>query len=249
MSEPILTFVLGGEVSLDEFSVSMQRFHLLVDALTEEVSRGENIKWIVDELSGGSAIATIRGEAESREAVDRVVKAYSLVGQALERHETIPYSSKVANAARTLTSVLNGTITSIRFETSTESATISTSAKTLSRAFQTAFGAIEGRIETLRSRHRLSFTLYDVLNDQAVHCSLRHDQADQVREAWGRRAIVEGWIKRDPATGRAIEVNPVEQISILPEVSAGSYRRARGIAPAPRKEPSVEIIIRQLRDA
>ena len=249
MPETTLTVVLDGNVPLDQFADGMQRFRRLVETLTQEVSGKAEIAWIVDELAGGSAVATIRGEAEQVEDVERVVRAYAVVGRALERHEVIPYSPRVANAARRLTAVLGGKITSIRFETETDTSTVTEGAADQSRAYLAAFGAIEGRIETLRSRRRLSFTLYDSLNDQAVFCSLRPDQADLVRNAWGRRVVVEGWMKREPTTGRPIEINPVEAIDVLPEVEPGSYRRARAVAPARPGSPSVEDAIRRLRDA
>jgi hypothetical protein len=249
MSEMTLTLVLGGEVALDQFADSMVRFRQLVDALTEEVSGEAKIAWVVDELVAGNTVATIRGEADQAEDIARVVRAYAAVGHALERHEVIPYSPRVADAARKLTSVLNGKITSIRFETQSDEATVTTGAMNQSRPYLAAFGAIEGRLETLRSRRRLSFTLYDSLNDQAVDCLLRPDQADLVRDAWGRRVVVEGWIKREPITGRPIEINPVERIEILPEVEPGSYRRARAVAPARPDAPSSSVVIRRLRDA
>ena len=244
-----LTLVLGGDVPLDSFAESIQHFRQLIDALTQEVSGAAKIAWVVDELTGGNTLATIRGEAEHVEDIERVVRAYAVVGRALERRETIPYSPGVVEAARELTSVLNGKITSIRFETESDAATVTATASDQTRAYLAAFGAVEGRIETLRSRHRLSFTLYDSLNDQAVYCSLRPDQAELVRDAWDRRVIVEGWIKREPATGRPVEISPVERINILPDVVAGSYRRARAIAPARPDVPSTEDVMRRLRDA
>jgi hypothetical protein len=155
----------------------------------------------------------------------------------------------VANAARNLTSVLNGKITSIRFETDEYEAMVTTSAPDQSRAYLAAFGAVEGRIETLRSRYRLSFTLYDSLNDQAVYCRLRQEQHELMRDAWDKRVIVEGWVKREPTFGRPVEVNPVENIILLPEAAPGSYRRARAISPARPGDPSPEAVIRRLRDA
>lgn len=68
---------------LDVFAESMQRFRRLIDVLTQEVSGKANIRWIVDDLAGGSAIATIRGEAEQEEDVERVVRAYPIVGRSL----------------------------------------------------------------------------------------------------------------------------------------------------------------------
>lgn len=244
-----LTVVLGGIVPLDVFAQSMQRFKQLIDALSHEVSGKADIDWTVDELSAGSAVLTIRGETEKIEDVERVVNAYAVVGRALERREVIPYSPRVANAARTLTSVLNGKVTSIRFETDADAATVSVNEPDLSRSHLAALGAVEGRIETLQSRRRMSFTLYDSLNDQAVHCSLRPEQADLVRQAWDRRVIVEGWVKREAFGGRPVEINPVENVTVLPDVAAGSYRQARAIAPARPGDPSPDVVIRRLRDA
>jgi hypothetical protein len=249
MTNTTLTLALNGDVPLDEFAHAVQDLWNLVNALTQEVSGKSEVAWFVDELAGGSAIATIRGEAEQAEDVERVVHAYAVVGRALERHEVIPYSPRVAKAARSLTSILNGNITSMRFETDSVASTVTTGAPDQSRAYLSAFGAVEGRIETLRSRRRLSFTLYDSLNDQAVFCTLRPDQAELVRDAWGKRVIVEGWVKREPVSGRAVEIGPVESITTMPESAPGSYRRARAIAPARPNAPSTEEVLRRLRDA
>jgi hypothetical protein len=249
MPETTLTVVLGGDVPLDLFAEGIQRFRRLIDALTQEVSGKANIAWVVDDLSGGSAIATIRGEAEQEEDVERVVRAFAVVGRSMERHEVIPYSPKVADAARSFTSILNGKITSIRFETGDDASIITTGVADQSRAYLAAFGAVEGRIETLRSRRRLSFTLYDSLNDQGVYCLLRPEQHELVRDAWDKRVIVEGWIRREPTSGRPVEISPVENITILPEAVPGSYRRARAIAPARPGAESPEVVIRRLRDA
>jgi hypothetical protein len=249
MTDTTITLALNGDVPLDDFADGIREFWRLVNALTQEVSGKSDIAWFIDELHGGSAIATIRGEADQVEDVERVVHAYAVVGRALERNEVIPYSPRVAKAARSLTSLLNGNITSIRFETETVTSTVTTGAPDQSRAYLSAFGAVEGRIETLRSRHRLSFTLYDSLNDQAVYCTLRSEQSELVRDAWGKRVIVEGWIKREPVSGRPVEISPVESIITLPEVMPGSYRRARAVAPPRLDAPSTEEAIRRLRDA
>ena len=249
MPDTTLTLVLGGDVPLELFAISMLSLRQLVDALTQEVSGEANIDWIMDELTAGNAIATIRGFADRIEDVERVVKAYAVVGQALERHETIPFSRQVEDAARKLTAVLNGKITSIRFETDAVDSTITTGARDHSPAYLAAFGAIEGRIETLHSRRRLSFTLYDSLNDHAVYCRLRPEQHEVVRNAWDKRAIVEGWIKREPTSGRPVEIDPVDNVRVLPEADPGSYRRARAIAPAVAGDEPPEAVLRRLRDA
>lgn len=249
MAETMLTLELDGSVPLGLFADSMVRFRKLVDTLTSEVSAEASIAWTVEELSGGSAIATIRGEADELESVERVVRAYVVVGRALERAEVIPYSRRVADAAHDLTRVLNGKITAIRFEAGDDSAVVTTGDLSRPRARLSAFGAVEGRVETLKSRKRKSFTLYDSLNDLGVRCLISDLDEDLLRRAWNKRAIVQGWVTRDAESGRPLEINPVESIEIMPDIEAGTFQRARGIAPAVPGSLSPEETIRRLRDA
>lgn len=245
-----MTLALGGDVPLDQFADTMERFHRLIDLLSREVGGDAEIAWTVEELSAGSAIVTVLGQAQVAETAERIGRAYSAIGRALELEEPIPYSPRIAEAARSITRVLNGKITSIRFEAMSEVATV-TSEQPLSQApaILGAWGAIEGRVETLTSRRYLGFTLYDSLHDRAVSCRLAADQADLVREAWGRRVVVRGWVRRDPASRRPVFIDPVRSIEVLAEVEPGSYRRARGVAPAAPDEGSPEVAIRRLRDA
>ncbi len=245
-----LTIALGGEVPLDLFAETLQRFRRLIDLLTVEVSRDAAITWVVDDLSASSAIVTIRGVAEQAKAVERVARAYSAVGQSLERGHVIPYSPAIGQVAESITQVLNGQITSIQFEALSEVTTL-TSGVSIDQAagLLGAHGSVEGRIETLTSRRRLSFTLYDSLRDRAISCHLRPDQVELVRDAWSRRAIVKGWIRRDPTSGRPVQINPVRSIELLPEVERGSYRRARAVGQPEPGDPSPEALIRRLRDA
>lgn len=249
MPETTLTITLNGDVPLDLYIDGMRFFRQLIDALTREVSQQADIVWLVDDLSSGSAVATIRGEADQVEEVERVVRAYATVGRALERNEVIPYSPPVVRAAERMTTVLNGKVTSIQFEALNEVAIVTTGGPEYLRPLLGAYGSVEGRVETLSTRRRLRFTLYDSLSDRAINCFLQSPQTELMRDAWGHRAIVRGWIRRDPTTGRPTEINPVEGIDMLPEVIPGSYRRARAIAPAEPDEPSPEDTIRRLRDA
>jgi hypothetical protein len=104
---------------------------------------------------------------------------------------------------------------------------------------------VRGRVQTLSSRGRLRFTLYDALYDKAVSCYLAEGQEDIMRDAWGHVALVEGWVTRDPATDRPLSIRGIERVTLLPEGDPHGYRRARG-AVLGRELP--EAIIRRLRD-
>jgi hypothetical protein len=245
-----LTLAMGGDVPLDLFAETVRHFQHLIELLSKEMGEGVPVSWVIDELSAGSASITIRGEAADPGVVERVGRVYTIIGQSLEDGEPIPYGPSIARAAENITKVLDGKITSIQFDAGSDVATVTAGVSVEQAAgLIGAFGAIEGRIETLTHRSWLGFTLYDILNDRAIRCHLDPEQIDAVRAAWGHRAVVRGWVRRDPLSGRAVAINPVHSIEIVPEVARGSYHRARAIAPAGSNEPSPEVAIRRLRDA
>jgi hypothetical protein len=250
MTSSKLTLALGGDVPLELFAQTMRNFEHLIELLSKEMGEGLPVSWLVDDLSSGSATITIRGEAMDTEVIERVSRAYTIIGRSLEEGEPIPYAPSIARAAENITKVLNGKITSIQFEAGDEVATV-TAGISSDQAVRLlgAFGSVEGRIETLSHRNWLGFMLYDFLNDRAIRCYLAPNQTEAVRNAWGRRAIVRGWVRRDPLSGRAVTINPVHSIEIVPEVERGSYRQARAVAPAGPDESSPEAAIRRLRDA
>ncbi len=108
---------------------------------------------------------------------------------------------------------------------------------------------IEGRVETLTRRHTLRFTLYDVFYDRAVSCFLEQGQEELMRDAWGKRCLVEGIIIRERQTGRPIAIRKVSHLEVLGEPAPGEYQRARAVIPFSADDPLPEEIIRGLRDA
>jgi hypothetical protein len=110
-------------------------------------------------------------------------------------------------------------------------------------------GAVEGRAQAISSRHGLHFTLYDLLWDRAVSCYLVDGHEAIMRNVWGRRAVVEGWITRDPLSGHPQTIRQVTRVTPLPDLPTDDYRRARGACPPHEGAPLPEVIIRHLRDA
>src|SRR4051794_26634668 len=225
MSLEQLTFEIDGEVSLERFAQGMTRLQRLVTALTNEVSRGASIDWIVEDLRPGSAVTTVRGIAEDPETVERVVRAYTVVGRALAQHQMVPYSPAVAKSANQLLELLGDDVTAIRFETAEDEITIdSREGSSNGRALTGAYGAIGGRVEVLSRRRGLRFTLYDALSDRAVSCYLADGQDELMRDVWGRRVTVSGWVSRDTITGRPVSIRDITDVTPLTEVLPGSYR-------------------------
>src|SRR5262249_25336798 len=125
MSEQSLTLALNGEVPLGDFAAAIQSFNELVRALTHELAADKDVHWIVDRLEVGSAVAGVRGFSNDTAVRERIVRAYSSVGHALEQGQEIPYSAKVVKPARRIAELINGHITSVRFETPLEDVYVS----------------------------------------------------------------------------------------------------------------------------
>lgn len=249
MANDSVTIAVTGELSLDEFAKVVQDFRALVDTLSSEVGGQTPVEWMIDYLEGGSATMTTVGQSTDPEVVERVVRAYSSVGRSLAEGRPIPYSDRVQKVARSLTEVLDGRVTEIRFETpEDEVSVVSPAARPEVIAMTHAYGVVEGRVQTLTSRGRLRFILYDSLYGRAVSCYLRRGQEDLMRDAWERRAVVAGWVSRD-GEGRPVSVSQVTKVSLLDEVPRGSYRQARGVVPLRPDDPSPEDMIRAARDA
>ncbi len=113
-----------------------------------------------------------------------------------------------------------------------------------------AYGAVEGRIQAVSNRNSWAwFTLYAAVGDHAVVCYLDEEGAELIRNAWGRRAVIEGWVSRDPLTGRPLSIRRITAITELEDRSPGGYRDARGVLPLAPGGMLPEDAIRRVRDA
>ncbi len=228
----------------------MDRFHALIKALASEVSPGSQIEWLVEDLWVGSTVARIRGESAEPTVVEPVAEAFLRTGKALADGRRFPYSSRVEKPAQAIVSVINDRIRSVRFETEQDEATVVAQVGARStRPTLGAYGAVEGRIQTLSSRTSLRFTLFDSLHDRAVSCYLAEGQEDLMRDAWDRRALVEGWITRNAITGQPQTVRRVRRVTLLRDAPRGSYVRAAGVLKPVPGGPLPEETLRVARDA
>ncbi len=251
-----LTLALYGDVALSDFSTAVAHLSRLVAALAAE-EHVEGVNWRIDDLAYSSAVTTVRGVPENGtkpEEIDRVVRAYIEVGKALEQGTTIPYPPPVQQAAKGLTGILRDSgVEAVRFETAESDATIREQPATILAETEPvehaeAYGAVTGRVQTLTSRNSLRFTLYDHIYDRAVSCYLVEGRESLMRQMWDRVATVEGWISRDPNTGRPLTVRRVSNVTALTEVEPQAYSKARGVLPS-KDDALPEVYTRRLRDA
>ena len=251
MAKDILTFALEGDIVLEQFSSAISHFNSLLNNLSKEVGKGANIDWAIDELFAGSAVATFHGIYDDLSIVEDVINAYEEIGDSLVSGREIPYSEIIRGNVRNLTSIIDGRISAIRFETPTREFLIS--GKPLLgervRPLKYGHGTVKGTVQTLSMRKKLSFTLWDSLFDKPVNCYLKEGEEENMRNVWGKRAVVSGKVGRQYGTGRPIVIREVRYIKILVEKEPGSFKHAKGVIPWIEGDEPPEEIIRRLRDA
>jgi hypothetical protein len=249
-----VTLELQGSVSLEQFAEAVSHFQGLIAALSAESNLAA--RWEIEDLHGASATVTSRALPENGfvpERVDEVVSGYLEVGRALEGHKTIPYPPRVRREAQGIAEVLRTGVEAVRFETAESDAIVREVAPAVAPVpppVQSvgSYGAVTGRVQTLTSRSRLRFTLYDRLYDRAVSCYLTEGREPEMREMWDKLATVEGWVTRDPLSGRPLAVRRITNVTRLDEAAPQDYTRARGILPLAPNDPLPEEAIRRLRD-
>ncbi|MCL5997148.1 MAG: hypothetical protein M1546_13995 [Chloroflexi bacterium] len=249
MATDTLTLALEGDVSLREFTQAMSNFKDVVEALTSEVAGNVRVEWFIDDLQAGSAIATVRGVTERAEVIGAVIVAYLAVGRALQSNQPIPYGERVRQPAIALSRMLDGRITSLRFETADEDVIVNSRAQEGEPPPQSlkSHGVLTGVVETLTRRRGLKFTIYDRIFDKPVTCYLKEGQEDTIRDLWGKQVAISGRIYRNAQNGRPYAVRDITTIHKVDEVPPGSYRRARGVL-AGKLDQLPEQVIRSIRD-
>ncbi|CAN5426834.1 hypothetical protein BH11ARM1_BH11ARM1_14280 [soil metagenome] len=183
------------------------------------------------------------------------IDAFEETGRALQERKPVPYFS-AASYASSILSVLNGPITSAVFQTDDAESEVGESSspemlaievENRSGPIQQAFGALRGRVQAMTNRHGNRFTIYELITDRAVACYYDPSREGEVVAAYGKVAIIEGWIRRNPLTGLPTSIRGITKILAFDAVSRSDYQRARGAAPS-HSEISPEAAIRRVRD-
>lgn len=250
MRSNTLTLALDGEITSTQFAKAMTNLDKLVRAITDEVGANGDVKWVIDDLQKSSAIATLRPVTDTPEKADQAIQLYEQVGHALSDGLPTPFPKKIDDSARALVGILGDGVASIKFETASSDVLItSTPPAPAASVISDAYGAVEGRIQTLTNRTSLRFTLYDTLHDKGVSCYIDADHEERMRGLWGKRAVVEGLVSRSPESGRPLTIRNITRIAPTPEEPEGDYTRAMGVISIPEGAPMPEEIIRRMRDA
>lgn len=234
MESKELTLALDGEVTLKDFSQAMLRFKELINGLKDEVAPGSKINWVIDDLKKKCTITRIKGVAVDNEdivSITQIRKAYIELGRKIVHGETLTNDYPVIQAVTGLRRLINGRITSIRFETDEKKYTIKKHtifAPTKTYWDTETFGGARGRVQSISDRQYLHFTLFDYNDDHPITCSSLETQKEEMRNAWGKLAYIEGTVTRDKETDLISSINNITKITLIKEREPQEWRKALG---------------------
>lgn len=250
MSDKRIMIAYEGIVHLAEFESLVTNFKSLVNNLSREVANTSNIEWEIAELNAGSAFLTVEGHHPDEDKVPTVVNAWARMGSSLQRGESIPYSDAIKESVDGLLQPLNGKVSAARWGTANADYKITKSqiVRQLPSA-RTAYtlGTVKGRVQTITTRNKLQFTLFDHLSNNAVHCQLDPLMKEEIRKYWDEEVLVAGQVERNLRTGLAKSIRQVTTIERAPKVDPEAYKKTRGLLAWMGDEPA-EKLIRRVRD-
>jgi len=252
MSGQTISFSIGGEVSLSALKRSIEQFQKIIDGLGADVAPGSKLRWVVDDLRGGSMAVTVRGlsasESEAR-AEEAVADGWLKLGRQLADGKPLSFSKPVVEATEALQRSARGCAPAMIFGSNGDDIVISTDPSGSAPTSMISFGSVTGRVQTVSNRNSLRFTIYQDHTDLAVPCYLRQGQEEQVRGTWGRRACVSGTLSRDAVSGRPLALREITDIELFPDVPVRRFEDARATGVWSPGDPLPEELIRELRDA
>jgi hypothetical protein len=197
---------------------------LLCEISSEVAGSGKTPKWNI-EVDKGSAVFIARPIADnltqraSVETIDAITSGLRM----LERgpSATPPFfNDRALKAARSLGSLTEGKqkrLTYLRVRSKGKPCEItpraSVSADLLIAGQHTAYGHVEGKLQTLSERGQLQIVVYDDLFDKGVNCFIDNEHAQAAIGAFGKRVSVGGMVKRD-SEGRPLSIK-VESIRVF----------------------------------
>jgi hypothetical protein len=197
---------------------------LLCEISSEVAGSGKAPKWNI-EVQKGSAVFIARPIADNftqRASID-TIEAITSGLRMLERGPTTTppfFNDRALRAARSLGSLTEGKqkrLTYLRVRSKGKPLEItpraSVSADHLIAGQHSAYGHVEGKLQTISERGQLQVVVYDDLFDKGVNCFVDNDHTETAIAAFGKRVSVGGMIRRD-SEGRPLSIQ-VESIRVF----------------------------------
>ena len=224
MSNQIEIKIDGKKLTPDKFLEAAKSFFDLIEGVAKNVT-AKPINWGV-EVDKGSAVlrATVQNPSvDSTEAIAAICQGVRSLRSGVK---TIPryFTKNEVNASRRLTAIVDGTdVKSIFLKNGSDGEEmlkniITTADAILTGEATTAFGSIEGVLDSMSLKHGFSCSIQDVSYRREIVCYFtKSDAAEEAKKGFGKRVLAGGLI-RYASEGHPTSIS-VDTFRIFPEES------------------------------
>ena len=234
-AEETLTLTLKGDrITADAFAEAITSFLALVREVTAEMTgSSKDVEWLVS-VKGGSAQVTYIAErrkptAPVPEITDTVYHGMKQLNQRPQTSRRVKrpryFSDSAVKRVREISQLTQRhQVEGIRIRRSRQHSGITDAAAQnavrILEARPTEVGSIEGRLEMMSVRGRLSFAVWDDLHDSEVRCYIpagNEELYDRAYRAFRKRVSVFGVLRLTEA-GEPVSIQ-VRDIEVFPDPS------------------------------
>ena len=254
MAMDSISFSIEGEITLDTLSESMEALKKLLRRLTAELAPGADIRWVVDDLKGGSVHTTLRGSAVTGGSLDdvgKVAKGYAAIGRAVEKGEELPCGEEVIEAVEELLLAAkeDGSEATIAVEGEASRIDLQAWNRQLTSGRSRAIGSVTGVIKGINGSGQPYISVYGHEGGAAVRCFVDEEQLKWALTAWGATVYVQGRLTRDKRSRRRRDIRQIIRYWMIDKEKNGRFEDAFGVGEWRPGDPSSVELIRAARDS
>ena len=202
MNDKIEIKIEASDLTPEAFLKAAESFLDIVQGVGKNISSSP-IDWRV-EVAEGSAILRVRAgnpNAESARSIEAIYRGMRSLRSGAKA-TPIGFSQKEVRSAKALASVIDGTrIQTISFKNGGEAedfprAIIAVADAILTGENYTAFGSIEGKIDSLSDKHVFTCSVFDPNLDREITCYFqKQDVVEEAVRGFRKRVLVAGLIR------------------------------------------------------
>lgn len=253
MDDATILFSVDGEVTAKGLAKMVGALAKLVDAVAERDAPGAEIRWVVSELSAGSASAVLAGKPIGDTTASDAAQAahgYLQVGRDLANGVVIG-DAAVASASDELRRAVSRSGNVAVFGAGAEAVKLSTSEwQAVARQPDLiSIGSVIGTLEAINLHDQRLAIVWDEDTNDRVLCYFEQGLLSDVRDGLGRRVTVSGRLKRHHLTQAKIEIRQIIKFAVLDERPTYRFENAFGVGSWKPGDPTSDELIRRGRDA
>jgi hypothetical protein len=224
MKDKIEIKVDARKLTPEKFLAAAESFFAIVQGVAKNVVQ-QPIQWSV-EVQEGSTVIRMRAQNPSdasEKALDAVIRGMHSLRSG---NPVIPpgFTKEEIRASKYLAEVINGTdIQSISIKNGAEPEPLSPAIASVADAIlsgehHTAFGSLEGKLDSLSDRHGFSCSIYEPLLRREIVCYFQKDEIKEEAVKGFRKRVLAGGLIRYAKEGHPTSI-VVDTIRIFPEES------------------------------